>query len=67
MIANYIGAGKKEKIHNVVQTSMTFAYIFGIALMIIGLMISRNILMFLGTPEEILVPATTYLRILFII
>lgn len=66
MIANYIGAGKKEKIHNVVQTSMTFAYIFGIALMIIGLMISRNILMFLGTPEEILVPATTYLRILFI-
>ncbi len=66
MIANYIGAGKKEKIHNVVQTSMTFAYFFGIALMIIGLIISRNILMFLGTPEEILIPATNYLRILFI-
>ena len=66
MIANYIGAGKKEKIHNVVQTSMTFAYFFGIALMIIGLMISRNILMFLGTPDEIIDPATTYLKILFI-
>lgn len=66
MIANYIGAGKKEKIHNVVQTSMTFAYFFGIALMIIGLMISRNILMFLGTPDEIIEPATTYLKILFI-
>lgn len=66
MIANYIGAGKKEKIHNVVQTSMTFAYFFGIALMIIGLMLAKNILSFLGTPDEIIGPATTYLKILFV-
>lgn len=65
MIANYIGAGKTQKIHNVVHTSMTFAYIFGIILMIVGLLFSRNVLVFLGTPEEILRPATTYLQIIF--
>ena len=65
MIANYIGAGKTQKIHNVVHTSMTFAYVFGVILMIIGFFLSRNVLVFLGTPDEILRPATTYLQIIF--
>ena len=66
MIANYIGAGKTHKIYNVVHTAMTFAIIFGVALMVLGLFFSRNILVFLGTPEEILVPSILYLRIIFI-
>ena len=66
MIANYIGAGKKEKIYNVVHTSMTFAYIFGFSLMVIGLLFSKNALMLLGTPDEIMNDALIYLRILFI-
>ena len=66
MIANYIGASKIQKIHNVVHTAMTFATIFGVALMIVGLFCSRNILLFLGTPDEILIPATVYLQIIFI-
>ena len=66
MIANYIGAGKTHKIHNVVHTAMTFAYVFGIFLMIIGLFFSRNILILLGTPDEILKPATLYLQIIFV-
>ena len=66
MIANYIGAGKKQKIYNVVHTAMTFACIFGALLMIIGLFCSRNILILLGTPDEILIPATVYLQIIFI-
>lgn len=65
MIANYIGAGKTHKIHNVVHTAMTFAFIFGFILMIVGLFLSRNVLVFLGTPDEILRPATTYLQIIF--
>ena len=66
MIANYIGAGKKQKIYNVVHTAMTFACIFGALLMIIGLFCSRNILILLGTPDEVLIPATVYLQIIFI-
>ena len=66
MIANYIGAGKTHKIYNVVHTAMTFAVIFGLVLMTLGLFFSRNILIFLGTPEEILVPSILYLRIIFI-
>ena len=45
---------------------MTFAVIFGLVLMTLGLFFSRNILIFLGTPEEILVPSILYLRIIFI-
>lgn len=66
LIANYIGAGKTQKIHNVVHTSMTFACVFGVILMVIGLFLSRNILMFLGTPDEILKPATLYLKVIFL-
>jgi len=65
LIANYIGAGKTHKIHNVVHTAMTFAFIFGFILMIVGLLFSRNILLFLGTPDEILIAATVYLQIIF--
>ena len=66
MIANYIGAGKTHKIYNVVHTAMTFAMLLGIALAVIGLFFSRNILLFLGTPYDIIAPAELYLRIIFI-
>lgn len=66
MIANYIGAGKTHKIYNVVHTAMTFAIILGFTLMVLGLFFSRSILVFLGTPDDILEPATLYLKIIFI-
>ena len=66
MIANYIGAGKTHKIYNVVHTAMTFAIVFGLALMVLGLFFARNILIFLGTPDDILIPSTLYLKIIFI-
>ena len=66
LIANYIGAGKIQKIHNVVTTSMTFAVLFGLTLMFIGLIFAKSLLSFLGTPDEIIEPATLYLKILFI-
>lgn len=66
LIANYIGAGKTHKIYNVVHTAMTFAFSFGLILMVVGLFFSRNVLQFLGTPGDILRPATMYLRIIFL-
>lgn len=66
MIANYIGAGKTHKIYNVVHTAMTFAIIFGLLIAVLGLFFSRSLLVFLGTPEEILEPSTLYLKIVFI-
>lgn len=64
MIASYIGEEKTEKVYNVVHTSMTFAVIFGLFLMVLGLLFGKNFLLLLGTPEEILEPATLYLKIL---
>ena len=66
MIANYIGAGKTQKIYNVVHTAMTFAIFFGVIVAILGLFFSRNILLFLGTPYDIIEPAVLYLRIVFV-
>lgn len=66
LIANYIGAKKYEKVHNVIQTSITFALNFGIFLFILGFILSRNILSFLGTPTEIYESAVLYLKIYFI-
>lgn len=66
MIASYIGEGKKEKIYNVVHTAITFAFIFGMLLLTIGILFAKNILIFLGTPDDILKYATLYLQIYFI-
>lgn len=66
LIANYIGGQKNEKVKNVVQTSITFAVIFGFILLIIGLIFSKKILYMLNTPEDVLAPASLYLKIYFI-
>lgn len=66
LIANYIGAKKYEQVHNVIQTSITFALGFGIFLFIVGSLLVRRFLVFLGTPNEIFEPAVLYLRIYFI-
>lgn len=65
LIANYIGAEKHEKINRSVQTSMTFSVIFGVTLFILGMFFSKKLLVFLGTPEDILYEANKYLRIIF--
>lgn len=65
LIANYIGAEKHEKINRSVQTSMTFATIFGVILFVLGMFFSKKLLIFLGTPDDILYEANKYLRIIF--
>lgn len=65
VIANFIGAGKKEKIHEAVHTTITFALIAGIILIFLGWFIARPILIFIKTPDDVLNLATLYLRIYF--
>lgn len=65
MIASYIGANKKEKIFNVVHTSMTFAYVFSLVFVVLGFIFSRKMLVFLGTPNDIFELANQYLIIIF--
>ena len=66
IIAKLIGENRKEKISNAVHTSFSFSLICGLFLLIVGLIISRPVLEFISTPENVLDSAVLYLRIYFI-
>lgn len=65
VIANLIGAGKKQQIQNAVHTTITFALIAGFALIFIGWFIAKPFLEFIKTPEDVIDLAALYLRIYF--
>lgn len=65
VIANLIGAGKKQQIQNAVHTTITFALIAGFALIFIGWFIAKPFLEFIKTPEDVINLAALYLRIYF--
>lgn len=66
IISNHIGQNDKQKIHDAVNTAGMVAIISGIALMIIGLLTAKPILVLMGTPPDVLPLAVTYLRIFFL-
>ncbi len=65
VIANLIGAEKKQQIQNAVHTTITFALIAGFALIFIGWFIAKPFLEFIETPEDVIDLAALYLRIYF--
>lgn len=65
MVAQAVGAGDKEKIEKSVHTSITSALIFGVFLMIVGIIFSNSALRMMSTPKEVLGEATLYMKIIF--
>ena len=57
------GQGRREKIRKTVHTAMGISLIGGIVLTAAGLLLSRRILLWMNTPEEILEQALAYVRI----
>ncbi len=57
------GQGRREKIRKTVHTAMGISLIGGIVLTAAGLLLSRRILLWMNTPEEILEQALAYIRI----
>ena len=66
VIARYIGENRKNRIKNAVHTSMVVAVISGFIVLIVGLLVSRGILEWMNTPEDVLEQAVLYLRIYFL-
>ena len=60
------GAQKKDEVSKCIHTALSFSVIVGICLMIFGFIFSKQILMLMKTPDEILPLATAYLRIYFL-
>lgn len=65
LVANYIGANKKEDLKRTVHTSVSIGIISGIILTIIGFVFAPIVLEAMKTPEDVLPLAVTYLRTYF--
>ena len=63
--ANYFGARDKANLHDTVHTSMVVSVFSGILLTIIGIFGAKNILLMMGSPEEVLPLAQLYLKVYF--
>ncbi|WP_238928370.1 MATE family efflux transporter [Bulleidia sp. zg-1006] len=63
IIAQFIGANEKDKVHLTVSTIMLMNIVLGIVLMVLGLIFSEDMLKLLSVPKEMMQDALIYLRI----
>jgi len=65
IIAQLCGARDEKRVHVAVNTSLTFCLVIGFLLMVVMYFCAPGILSALGTPEDTMEGAVTYLRIYF--
>ncbi|MCR4821962.1 MAG: MATE family efflux transporter, partial [Treponema sp.] len=63
--ANFLGAGKKEELNKTVHTTMVLSLIGGFVLTVVGITFSRQILILMSSPENVLPLSTLYLKVFF--
>lgn len=66
IISQYYGAKDDQKLHWAVHTSIALSFIGGILLTVIGVAMSPLLLIWMGTPEEVLPNSISFLRIYFL-
>ena len=66
LISQYRGAKQFDTLEKAVNTVLTCSFIMGTLVTLLGIFFSRGMLVMLGTPEDILESAASYLRIVFI-
>ena len=65
VIARYYGARQIDKVQKAIHTTVAFGLIAGVLLTVIGLLLAPVLLVWMGTPENVLPNSTTYFRIYF--
>ena len=66
VIARDLGAGKPENVRRSVHTSIALALVSGVALLIAGVTLSRQMLELMSSPPDVIDLAALYLRIYFL-
>ena len=64
--ARCFGSKDDEGLSKTVHTSMMIALVSGALLTVVGLLLSRQLLVLMGTPDELIGYSTTYLMIYFL-
>ncbi|HDR8043303.1 TPA: MATE family efflux transporter [Bacillus cereus] len=66
LIGQAFGTRNEERLKAIVGTTLTFTFIIGVILAIVGNVFALNIMRLMGTPENIIDMSVHYARILFI-
>lgn len=66
LAARHYGAGETAELSKTVHTSMLLSVFSGLALTAVGIIFAKQLLILMKTPEEVLGPASLYLRIYFL-
>lgn len=66
VIANYLGAGKKEEISRTLHTGIVMAAAAGLFVLLVGLVCARQFLIWMASPQDVIDLSTLYLRIYFL-
>ena len=65
VVSQYLGAKDKKETHIAVHTSLAIAAILGLILTVGGIAVSRTLLVWMNTPNEVLGDAVTYMKLYF--
>lgn len=66
IISQFFGARKEKDVSRTVHTALALAITGGVALTVIGYALSPALLKWMNTPEDVMGPAVTYIRIYFL-
>lgn len=64
-LAHATGAGDEKSIHDTIHTAISVSLVGGVFVSVFGILMSRRILLWMGTPEDVLPLSTLYLRLYF--
>lgn len=65
VVSRYFGARDVKGVHRAVHTTVAFGLVAGALMTAIGVLLSPQILSWMGTPESVMPESITYLRIYF--
>lgn len=66
VVARYIGGKKDREIRQTVHTSIAIAILSGIFVGLLGIIMAKRFLLWMGSPEDVLNLSSLYLRIYFV-
>ena len=66
LVARFHGADRDDEVSETVHTAIVLSIISGFFLLILGVTVTRTILIWMGTPDDVLDQASLYLKIYFL-
>lgn len=66
LVARFYGAGKKKELSDMVHTAIMTAFVSGVILVFLGILLAKPMLEMMDTPEDVIEYSTLYMRIYFV-